>query len=80
MSNTKRALVITNPRARRGEIPLEPARALLQDAGLELIDMQPGAGDSISDLISRQADRCDLVILGGGDGTLNAAASATFTG
>ncbi|WP_274627639.1 lipid kinase [Arvimicrobium flavum] len=81
MSNSKRALVITNPRARRGETPLGPARTLLEDANFELIDMQPDAGESISDLISRNANRCDLVILGGGDGTLNAAASAlVYTG
>lgn len=78
---SKRALVITNPRARRGGTSIAAARDLLTDAGFQLIDEQPTRGDSISDMISRHADRCDLVIVGGGDGTLNAAASAlVYTG
>ena len=72
----KRALMIVNPRARRGAASIAPVRDFLASSGFRLIDEQPTGGDSISDLISRHADRCDLVIVGGGDGTLNAAASA----
>jgi YegS/Rv2252/BmrU family lipid kinase len=77
----KRALMIVNPRARRGAASIAPVRDFLASSGFRLIDEQPTGGDSISDLISRHADRCDLVIVGGGDGTLNAAASAlVYTG
>lgn len=77
----KRALMIVNPRARRGAASIAPVRDFLASSGFRLIDGQPTGGDSISDIISRHADRCDLVIVGGGDGTLNAAASAlVYTG
>lgn len=77
----KRALMIVNLRARRGAASIAPVRDFLAASGFRLIDEQPTGGDSISDLISRHADRCDLVIVGGGDGTLNAAASAlVYTG
>ncbi|MCC6206168.1 MAG: lipid kinase [Hyphomicrobiales bacterium] len=77
----KRALMIVNPRARRGAASIAPVRDFLATSGFRLVDEQPTGGDSISDLISRHADRCDLVIVGGGDGTLNAAASAlVYTG
>jgi len=80
-TRSRRALLIVNPRARRGGTAIDDIRALLEQGGLQLIDEQPTKGDSISDLISRHADRCDLVIIGGGDGTLNAAASAlVYTG
>ena len=38
-------------------------------------EAKPAEGENFSDVISRRADHCDLVIVGGGDGTLNAAAS-----
>lgn len=44
-------------------------------------EAKPAEGESFADVISRRADHCDLVIVGGGDGTLNSAASGlAYTG
>lgn len=72
----KRALLLVNPHARRGGASIEAACAVLESAGFELERVSPAQGQSIADLIRANADRCDLVIVGGGDGTLNAAARA----
>lgn len=71
----KRALLLLNPRARNGDGPMDAVRAILTKGGIELIDAAPTKNDNASDIISRQADQVDMVIVGGGDGTLNAAAS-----
>jgi YegS/Rv2252/BmrU family lipid kinase len=49
-------------------------RAILEKGGIVLTEAAPSAGDNASDIISRRADQVDMVIVGGGDGTLNAAA------
>lgn len=77
----KRALLIVNPRARRGSAPIDEIRTVLTTAGLELEEASPGPGENASELISRRADHVDMVIVGGGDGTLNAAANGlVYTG
>ena len=69
------ALVLMNRRARSGGNPVEPALALLRQSGLVLV--QPDPGDrSFAEIIREHTGAVDLVILGGGDGTLNAAAAA----
>ncbi|WP_312758124.1 lipid kinase [Pantoea brenneri] len=68
------ALLLINQRSRKGRTDASRARSLLADAGITLL--QPPAEDrrSYPELISAYADRVDAVIVGGGDGTLNAAA------
>ena len=71
----KRALFIVNPNARNGRKPINSIRQSLESGGLTLIDAVPAEGETLSDVISRMREACDLVIIGGGDGTLNAAAA-----
>jgi len=77
----RRALMIVNPRARRGSTSIDAVRKVLTGAGIELEEASPSEHENASELISRRADHVDLVIIGGGDGTLNAAASGlVYTG
>ena len=72
----RRALLIVNPRARRGTGSIAAAVTLLETAGLDVRETKVGDEDTIDDVIRQQASNYDLVIVGGGDGTLNAAAPA----
>lgn len=69
----RRALLIVNPHARNGRGYGADIRAALERGGLQLIERNPQDDETISDVILRERD-CDLVIVGGGDGSLNAAA------
>ncbi|MDF7784187.1 lipid kinase [Pantoea stewartii] len=70
----KTALLLINQRSRKGRIDAARATELLQQAGIDLILPAPGDQRSYPDLISAYAGQIDWVIVGGGDGTLNAAA------
>lgn len=70
----KRALLLLNPRARNGDGPMDAVRGILTKGGIDLVEAAPSKNDNASDIISRQADQVDMVIVGGGDGTLNASA------
>lgn len=78
----RRALLLINPRARQGDMRLDAVRAALCAGGLRLSEgawPAPDAGpNALSDLIRHEAADYDLVILGGGDGTLNSAAEGLF--
>jgi diacylglycerol kinase (ATP) len=77
----RHALLLVNPRARRGTGSIAEARAVLEASGMTIEEAKPAEGESFADVISRRADQCDLVIVGGGDGTLNSAASGlAYTG
>ncbi len=69
----RRALLVANPKARNGGTDLDAVAALLRGAGIEVAVETEG---DTADLIRRNARGCDVVIVGGGDGTLNAAAPA----
>lgn len=69
-----RALIFANRRARRGGQSLRAAIERLNDAGIETIERD--VSRSLSDDIRAEAKTVDMVILGGGDGTLNGAAAA----
>ncbi|PZO82118.1 MAG: lipid kinase [Mesorhizobium amorphae] len=75
-SGSKRALLLVNPKARRGGESIDQACGLLLDAGFILDRRKPAEGESLGDVIRRAAKDCDLVIVGGGDGSLNNAAQA----
>ncbi|PQL07361.1 lipid kinase [Pantoea ananatis] len=70
----KTALLLINQRSRKGRIDAARATQLLQQSGLILLE--PAYDDSrpYAELITAYASQVDLVIVGGGDGTLNAAA------
>lgn len=70
----RRALLIVNPKARSGGVPLDAVRDALRAGGLDLVE--PGPNESCVDAITSRAREVDLVVLGGGDGTLNGAAPA----
>ncbi len=71
---TRRALLMVNPKARNGGAPLDAIRAILRDGGIEPVEHE---GDpDCSGLIKRNAHGVDLIVIGGGDGTMNAAARA----
>ncbi|MFI0845121.1 lipid kinase [Mesorhizobium sp. IMUNJ 23232] len=72
----RRALLVVNPRARRGTGSIAAAVRLLETAGLDVREVKAGEQHKIDDVIRAEAKSCDLVIVGGGDGTLNAAAPA----
>lgn len=67
---------MVNPRARRGSGSIAATIAMLEAGGLSVSEARPGADESISDVIRRFAADVDMAIVGGGDGTLNAAAPA----
>ena len=74
MPIARRALFVVNTRARRGAESVDAVRDVLTGGGIELVEAKPAEGETIGELISRRAGHLDLVIVGGGDGTLNSAA------
>ncbi|HEY9676158.1 MAG TPA: lipid kinase [Waterburya sp.] len=73
LSPPKRALLLVNRHSRRGQQSLDQAVNQLQQLGLELIEESTPRPQQLPDLIRRYKNQVDLVIIGGGDGTLNAA-------
>ncbi len=69
----RRALLLVNPKARSGYYAKQDAIAHLQQLGFELIDEAGETPQQFPDLIAHYRDRIDVVIVGGGDGSLNAA-------
>ncbi|MEW5424957.1 lipid kinase [Amorphus sp. 3PC139-8] len=72
---TRRALLLLNPNARRGKVGVETALDRLKAANIELVEPPVPDRDSASEVIVAHAQEADLVIVGGGDGSLNAAAA-----
>ena len=68
-----RALLLVNRHARQGQKGLSEAIDQLQTLGLELIEESTEDPQHLPDVIRRYQHQVDLVIVGGGDGTLNAA-------
>ena len=66
----QRALLLINPNSRNGRTDIEPALDVLRDGGLEL--SVPETGYDFNKAIAEAPDDIDRVIVGGGDGTLNA--------
>jgi diacylglycerol kinase (ATP) len=70
----RRALLICNAKARNGGLDLDAVRDILRQGGIEPVEPPPDA--ECREVIRAQAGAVDLVILGGGDGTMNHAAPA----
>lgn len=71
----KKALLLVNKEARHGKRLVSEVRGQLDALGLELIAESTHHPQHISDLICEYKNDVNLVIIGGGDGTLNAAIS-----
>ena len=71
-----RALLIINEQSRNGAANIDVAVDRLKDRGIDAIEGKPERPDGIADLIFKHRGRIDCVIVGGGDGSMNAAASA----
>ncbi|MEW2358324.1 diacylglycerol kinase family protein [Spirillospora sp. NPDC029432] len=67
-----RAVLMVNVRSRRGRRLYDTARALLDEAGLEFAEVHPvGEPDRLGELFEKVLARDpDLVVVGGGDGTI----------
>ena len=70
----RRALLFINGKAGRSDGPVSEALEVLEAAGIELIRADTETGDEISPAIREQAKEVDLIIIGGGDGSVHAAA------
>ncbi len=71
------ALVLINQNSRRGKADLGPALAVLRDGGIALVDLSGHDPRALAQAVAAHPD-ADLVIVGGGDGTLNAAADGVI--
>lgn len=68
---TKRALLLVNRHSRKGQKSLAQAVDILDDLDFELITVPIKSPEQLSETIKKNAKQIDLVIVGGGDGTLN---------
>lgn len=75
MTHARRALLIVNAESRSGGASGDRAQALLEAAGLAVLRVRADARQDVSRHIRERRGEVDLVVMGGGDGTVNAAAS-----
>lgn len=69
---TKRALLLINPQARKGQKILAQAVEILNELDFELIVVPMKSARQLSDCVRQYGKNVDVAIVGGGDGTLNA--------
>jgi YegS/Rv2252/BmrU family lipid kinase len=74
----RRALLLVNRLSRSGDADLSAAVGCLQAAGLDVTPFATERPQDIPTLIRAHRCRVDLVIVGGGDGSMNAAAAAVL--
>lgn len=72
----RRALLVINRKARAGLSSIDAAMSVLEAGGIDITETEMAGREQICAEIREDAANIDLVILGGGDGTLNAAAPA----
>jgi len=72
----KRALLIVNRKSRNGTSDLNAVTERLERSGMAVLPWALERPEQIPEMIRRHAADVDLVVVGGGDGSLNAAASA----
>ena len=70
----RRALMLVNPNSRRGDTALDTVQERLRAGGVDVTVEHLGTPDQVPGQIVAMRDQADLVIVCGGDGTLNAAA------
>lgn len=71
-----RALLIVNNKSRNGSADIRTAIEQLQQRGFDVIEGKCEKREHIAERIHQYRDHIDCVIIGGGDGSMNAAASA----
>ncbi|WP_207541104.1 lipid kinase [Sabulicella rubraurantiaca] len=79
MSDTKpapRALLLVNAKSRSGASAAGEAEAALREAGIQITHGDCGDGESLREAIRAASGTVDMIVLGGGDGTMNSAAPA----
>ncbi|MFK0730988.1 MAG: lipid kinase [Gloeotrichia echinulata GP01] len=74
-----RALLLINRHARQGQKRLREAIDCLENLGIDLIEESTENAKHLREVILQYQHEVDLVIIGGGDGTLNAAVDALVT-
>lgn len=72
MPARRRGLLLANPKARRGAEGVRDAAAVLRSAGIDLLIEEIGNSKEIAAHVGRHAGDVDFIVLGGGDGTINA--------
>jgi diacylglycerol kinase (ATP) len=70
----RRALMLVNPRSRRGTAALDPVVERLRAGGIDAVIERFETPEEVSADIARRRHEADLVIVCGGDGTINSAA------
>jgi YegS/Rv2252/BmrU family lipid kinase len=78
MPARRRGLMLVNPNARRGTAALEPVIARLQEGGIDVAVERFETPDEVAADIARRRHEADLVIVCGGDGTINSAAKGVL--
>jgi YegS/Rv2252/BmrU family lipid kinase len=73
---TRRALLLINRKARRGQENLVAIAERLAAGGLDLFEGQSSLTGDAAEIIRTDGPRADVIILGGGDGTLHQALPA----
>jgi diacylglycerol kinase (ATP) len=71
-----RALLIANRHSRTGGRDLSAALEVLEAGGVTVVERQCKRSDQLGEIIGADGGEVDLVILAGGDGTMNAAIEA----
>lgn len=74
----RRALLIVNPRGGSADRALDPALARFDAAGIDVALERPDDPSGIGAIVAGRASQYDLLILGGGDGTISGSASAVL--
>jgi YegS/Rv2252/BmrU family lipid kinase len=69
----RRALVVVNQQARQGHERQDAIKKHLRELGVDVLEAARRESETLAQLVLRHRQHVDLVILGGGDGTLNAA-------
>ncbi len=70
----KKALLIINTNASQGAKNLEEATRILNSLGIEVVQGKPKDANDYTRVIKEHQSQVDLVIVGGGDGTIQCAA------
>lgn len=73
-STRRRALMLVNPNARRGSEALAPVIERLAKGGVDAVVERFETPEEVSTDIARRRHEADLVVVCGGDGTINSAA------
>src|SRR5262245_51904325 len=74
----RRALLIVNTKSRSGKDSCEAAIEGLRRHGIEPVYQDCGSKKEVVKLIQTHANDVDMIVVGGGDGTLNGVAAAVM--